>query len=707
MATLNFPDSPNTGDEYYDSNAGFNYEWNGTVWISKEYPVPNTNAIKEIDDISSGFDGSDTTFTLQVRGVNITPINVEQLVISVGGVMQNPGDDYTVSGSVLTFTTAPSSGLSFTGTFLGTAASLNTISAGTVSPSSLTTTSNYTVGSIKVSGASTIGNFVLTGITTVTDLDVTNFSSSGVGTISNVILTKDASGIGATVGAAVGVVTYYGNGVRLTGLGNSFSPTSYDPGISSTSIPVTTNITLDWNHPIKAGSGTITIRSGSASGTVVDQFVVGSSSSITIANNQLTLNPAADLSNGVEYFVTLPAASIKSYGDIYENEQIIYSFTTAPKLLFAWASNNQGQLGLNDTIQRSSPTQIPGTTWNGTMIGGSNGMGVKTDGSMWVWGWNSTGNLGQNGNIPTSVGRSSPIQLGTDTTWGADPKSIFVDKAMFNIKTDGTLWAWGNNDRGVLAQNQGPTYSPSEGWLNPGKRSSPTQIPGTTWSDISGSGKETIVAIKTDGTLWSWGYNLNGALGHNQAWAQSYGPSSPMQVGTDTNWSQVSASGPGHTTLGLKTDGTLWVWGGYYYGELGLNQTSQTKVSSPTQIPGTTWSYIGSGSYGDGNMAAEKSDGTLWVWGNNSAGDLGLNNLVRYSSPTQVPGIEFSKWRRARRAVFGIKTNGTLWSWGYNNAGHQANNSPAYLSSPTQIGTDSDWISVRPGSFSISAMRSG
>ena len=187
MATLNFPDNPTPGDEYYDSNAGFNYEWNGTVWITKNLATPNNT--REIDDISSGFDGSDTTFTLQINGVNIVPSKVQQLIISVGGVMQNPGEDYTVSGSTLTFTTAPLSGLSFTGTFLGVAASLNTITAGSVSPSSLTATSNYTVGSIKVSGASTIGNFVLTGLTTITDPDVTNLNSSGVGTVSNAIIT--------------------------------------------------------------------------------------------------------------------------------------------------------------------------------------------------------------------------------------------------------------------------------------------------------------------------------------------------------------------------------------------------------------------------------------------------------------------------------------------------------------------------------------
>jgi hypothetical protein len=125
MATLNFPDAPDTGDTYTDSNSGFTYEWNGTVWISQD---PSTAAnIREIDDISSDFDGSDTTFTLKVAGVNVEPATVQQLIISVGGVMQNAGDDYTVDGSTLTFTTAPTSGLTFFGTLLGSALSLNTV----------------------------------------------------------------------------------------------------------------------------------------------------------------------------------------------------------------------------------------------------------------------------------------------------------------------------------------------------------------------------------------------------------------------------------------------------------------------------------------------------------------------------------------------------------------------------------------------------
>ena len=143
MATLNFPDEPSTGDVYKDGNSGFSYEWNGTVWISTD-PSTASN-IREIDDISSGFDGSDTTFTLQVAGVNVEPANAQHLIISVGGVMQNAGQDFTVSGAVLTFTTAPSSGLTFFGVLLGTALSLNTVADGSVGSAALKT-EDFTIG---------------------------------------------------------------------------------------------------------------------------------------------------------------------------------------------------------------------------------------------------------------------------------------------------------------------------------------------------------------------------------------------------------------------------------------------------------------------------------------------------------------------------------------------------------------------------------
>ena len=718
MATLNFPDAPDTGDIYFDSNSGFTYEWNGTVWISRDpSTIPN---IKELDNISGSFNGSTDTFNLTVSSVAVTPATAQQLLINIGNVLQNPGDDYTVSGSTITFTTAPISGLGFQGTLLGTGVSLGTVVDGTVDPSSLDISDSYNVGGITVTGITTVTDFKISGITTVANLEPSDINISGIGTVSNIIMTKDAAGLGATMGAAVGVVTYFGDGSNLTGLGLTFFPISYDPGISSTNIPTGTNITLDWNHPVKAGSGTITIREGSASGTVVDQFVVGTSSSISFVNNQVILDPAADLSTGVEYFVTYPAGSVKSYGDKYQNDQLIYSFTSKPTTIWGWGSNFAGQLGQNQAggfpiNYASSPVQLAGT-WGFVTGGGNAALGVKNDGTLWVWGANAYGKLGLNSikaspGGPANAGYSSPVQVGTDTTWSKESKHLSPDYSQLHIKTDGTLWSWGRNDWGQLGLNdRGPGGATS--------RSSPTQVgTETTWSDISGTYYEIVMAIKTDGTLWSWGNNYFSALGHNQSYDTTtpsvYGYSSPVQVGTDTTWSKVSAGT--NVAYAIKTDGTLWGWGRNVTGELGLNSVTSPGnigLSSPTQI-GTdaTWSAISKGRqsnyYG---TAALKTDGTMWAWGGNGQGTLGQNSRTDYSSPVQV-GTEttWSLMEMANGRIYGIKTNGTLWSWGYNNQGslgHNTGGPSALLSSPTQVGTDTNWVSIRPATNTAWAQRS-
>jgi alpha-tubulin suppressor-like RCC1 family protein len=238
------------------------------------------------------------------------------------------------------------------------------------------------------------------------------------------------------------------------------------------------------------------------------------------------------------------------------------------------------------------------------------------------------------------------------------------------IKTDGTLWAWGLNQAGELGQNNRTRYS------------SPVQIPGTTWSSISGGGNHSL-ATKTDGTLWAWGGDANSvnALGQNNRVKYS----SPVQI-PGTNWNSISANL--QHSLATKTDGTLWGWGGNYDGELGLNNISSlgSGVSSPTQIPGTTWSSINAGS---SNSLATKTDGTLWGWGNNQFGKLGQNNRTYYSSPVQIPG---TTWSSISGESFAIKTDGTLWSWGYNTQGQLGQNNRIQYSSPVQIpGTDWDY----------------
>ena len=194
--TLNFPDSPSTGDIYTDSTSGFSYEWNGTVWISTD-PARAAN-IKELDDISGSFNGSTTTFNLTVSSAGVSPVTAQQLLISVGGVMQNPTDDYTVSGTTITFTTAPSNGLTFFGVLLGQALSLNTIADGTVTISSLKA-GTAGVGIQSAGAAIGVGitqlNFIGTGNTFAvsgSSVDV-SIAGGGGGGIGTVVTFEDAS----------------------------------------------------------------------------------------------------------------------------------------------------------------------------------------------------------------------------------------------------------------------------------------------------------------------------------------------------------------------------------------------------------------------------------------------------------------------------------------------------------------------------------
>ena len=294
--------------------------------------------------------------------------------------------------------------------------------------------------------------------------------------------------------------------------------------------------------------------------------------------------------------------------------------------LWGWGRNQNGQLGQNDRTQPSSPVQIPGTTWSVNMdVSYDQVQAIKTDGTLWSWGYNGEGNLGHNNTIKYS----SPVQV-PGTTWSVASSG---QKNAGALKTDGTMWVWGYNHYGSIGDNSRIF------------RSSPVQVPGTTWSKID-VGRAVTAAIKTDGTLWTWGINSEGALGLSQSYSTISGKSSPTQVGTDTTWKEI------HVTLramgAVKTDGTLWMWGQNYWGSMGLNEgNSNTKLSSPTQVgTDTTWNALhkvsGSGYYGQYSVAS-KTDGTMWVWGPNDDGNLGLNNgpSVWRSSPTQLPGTNW------------------------------------------------------------------
>ena len=365
------------------------------------------------------------------------------------------------------------------------------------------------------------------------------------------------------------------------------------------------------------------------------------------------------------------------------------------KQLWSWGHNQHGKLGQNNLTSYSSPVQIyGGGTWDGVLnLGSESTIATKSDGTAWTWGRNdSYGNLGLN----DRTSRSSPTQI-PGTTWPITDDFKISNFGALNaaIKTDGTLWTWGVNEYGILGV-------PSIGTA---KRSSPVQVPGTTWKRIFTGGFAEL-AVKTDGTMWSWGSNAYGVLGLNQTGSNYTGfgngqkYSSPTQV-PGTTWDKIPQSGA-YGRYAIKTDGTLWSWGYNAGGGLGLND--KTLRSSPTQIPGTTWNelYTGRGSnYG----GAIKTDGTLWMFGRNGGGQLGQNNTIEYSSPIQIPGT-WDKISIGGGTAMGIKTDGSTWVWGSNYNGALGQNSAhpvGAVSSPIQL--PGDWLKITTNQNTTMAIR--
>ena len=363
--------------------------------------------------------------------------------------------------------------------------------------------------------------------------------------------------------------------------------------------------------------------------------------------------------------------------------------------LWSWGRNAGGALGQGDTIHRSSPEQVGSLTDWGLVIGGWYSTAVlKTDGTLWTWGENTYGELG----LGDSDDRSSPEQVGSLTDWsciGGGNSGYH----MAAIKTDGTLWIWGNNEFGQLGLEACGVDT---------SRSSPEQVGSSTdWSFFNG-GDYSSLAIKTDGTLWTWGCNDYGELGlEDLVWR-----SSPVQVGSSTMWQ--SANMGEHFTIAVKGNGTVWAWGSNTYGRLGLGDVAHR--SSPEQVGGLTdWSSIVACGQDYVTGLREYSsiqDNTMWGCGYNLYGQLGLEDRDYRSSPEQVGSL--SDWSLIGLIGLGhyhnaaIKTDGSLWTWGYNNYGCLGLGDTVSRSSPEQIGSLTDWKSVScKGYFTLATKTDG
>ena len=355
--------------------------------------------------------------------------------------------------------------------------------------------------------------------------------------------------------------------------------------------------------------------------------------------------------------------------------------------LWTWGSNGNGVLGVNNTTNISTPvtTLLGGTNWKSIAGGGYHTVALKTDGTLWIWGRNATGQLG----INNTTNRSTPV---TTLLGGTNWKSIAAGLShTIALKTDGTLWTWGINAYGQLGVNNTIT------------RSTPvtTLLGGTNWKSISSGFKHTV-AIKTDGTLWSWGQNSYGQLGVNDRTHRST-PVTTLLGGT--NWKSVASGG--YYTVSLKIDGTLWSWGRNEFGQIGVNDTTSRSTPVTTLLGGTNWKSI---ACVNTHTVALKTDGTLWSWGRNSYGQLGINDTTNRLTPvtTLLGGTNWKSIVSGSSHTVALKTDGTLWSWGRNANGQLGINNTTNRSTPvTTLLGGTNWKSVAGGDSHTIALTAG
>lgn len=292
--------------------------------------------------------------------------------------------------------------------------------------------------------------------------------------------------------------------------------------------------------------------------------------------------------------------------------------------------------------------------------------GIKTDGSLWMWGTNTFGHVGDGTTYPKFI----PVKIGNDT-WASVYSS---GTGSIAIKTNGTLWVWGYNLYGGIGLG-GPPY---------GYILTPSQIgTDTNWKYATNNFYHSL-AIKTDGTLWSWGNNDSGQVGDGTIILKN----TPVQIGTDTDWSQVCA-GEGFS-IALKSNGTIWAWGNNFWGQLGNGTNTDSPV--PIQVgTDTNWTSIQTSLLSSsGSVYALKSNGTIWSWGQNGYFQLGDGTTIAKNTPAQI-GID-NDWIAIGESI-AQKNNGTLWGWGYNSNGLLGDGTSTIRPRPSQIGTDTDWAS--------------
>lgn len=373
-----------------------------------------------------------------------------------------------------------------------------------------------------------------------------------------------------------------------------------------------------------------------------------------------------DLQHSTKYYVRAYATDTKG-NTTYGNEisfttkvgwkivESSFQYSLAIKedgSLWGWGKNSYGQLGNGTSINQNSPVQI-GTDhdWKSLSTSGAEAYGytlaIKNDGTLWSWGKNADGRLGDGTNIdkfiPTKISNEiwSQVSAGTDFSIG--------------IKSDGTVWAWGQ----VWRLND--YYNTTGLYINV---KTPLQLTEISNCKSLFSGQGYAIFLKNNGTLWGWGRNNDDALGFGVTTTNTYQPL--QQIGTKNDWLNLFCKN--FTSIVTKSDGTAWGWGNGNQGQFG-DGTNSNKII-PTQISdnlGANSLMISKSSNFSSMTYYVKKDGTLWGTG---AGLLGDNTTYGNSRFVFTQAGTLNTWKYVNLGSscnFAIQTNGSLWVWGGDN----------------------------------------
>ena len=338
-----------------------------------------------------------------------------------------------------------------------------------------------------------------------------------------------------------------------------------------------------------------------------------------------------------------------------------------PGNVWSWGDNQYGQLGNGTTTSSNVPIETSGAGQTiAVAAGGLHSLALQSDGTVLAWGNNDNGQLGDG----TNTDRSLPVQVigltGITAVAGADENFSLA------LRNDGTVWAWGENSYGQLGNG-------SSG--NGADRNVPVQVTGLTGAIAIAADYRHSLAVRNDGTVWAWGSNDSGQLGDGTHTDRA----TPVQVSGLAGVVAVAAGK--YYCLALRNDGTVWAWGNNGYGQLGDGTT--TNRDTPVQVSGLSGVVaVAAGLY---HSLALTSEGTVWAWGDNTYGNLGIGTSG-YSTSTDVAvavslpqGAVFHSIAGGGWHSLAIQDDGTLWIWGLNSFGQLGDGTTTDSSLPEQF----------------------